>query len=146
MPLALLCFSELKEDPIGLVWNGDVWKAVVALRALRGLDIEMIVGDFDYGVGVIRFRGGAGSGADPAAAAVAAEDVVKTPLRIADTVATSVKPLYQFLASMSAEEVMSGLRYELLNQYRRDLLNLKSIHEVREWLAESSARVTVGEL
>ena len=32
-------------------WNGDVWKAVVLLRGRR--DIDLAVGDFDYGCGVL---------------------------------------------------------------------------------------------
>jgi hypothetical protein len=33
-------------------WNGDVWRAGVALRLQDGL--ELVVGDFDHGVGVLR--------------------------------------------------------------------------------------------
>eukprot|EP00736_Rhodelphis_marinus_P013221 Rmarinus@m.16851 len=35
-------------------WNGDVWRAVVFLRTLP--DIDVIVGDFDYGLAVLRVR------------------------------------------------------------------------------------------
>jgi hypothetical protein len=34
-------------------WNGDVWKVIVHLRALRS-DLEAVVLDCDYGVGVVR--------------------------------------------------------------------------------------------
>ena len=37
-----------------MVWNGDCWKAVAWLRTLP--DIDVAVGKFDHGVGVIRFR------------------------------------------------------------------------------------------
>jgi hypothetical protein len=41
-------------------WNGDVWKTIVHLRAQRA-DLETVVLDCDYGVGVVRRRaGGAG--------------------------------------------------------------------------------------
>ena len=36
------------------VWTGDVWKAAVALRLRH--DIEIVMADVDYGVGVIRRR------------------------------------------------------------------------------------------
>lgn len=35
-------------------WNGDTWRTVVALRLQDGL--EIVVGDFDHGVGVVRRR------------------------------------------------------------------------------------------
>jgi hypothetical protein len=38
----------------GVPWNGDVWKAIVLLRG-RG-DIDVAVGDFDYGCGVVLAR------------------------------------------------------------------------------------------
>ncbi|MCB0324281.1 MAG: class I SAM-dependent methyltransferase [Bdellovibrionales bacterium] len=41
-------------EPVEFIWNGDVWKALVALRTDPQLDI--VTGDFDYGVGVIRRR------------------------------------------------------------------------------------------
>ena len=34
------------------LWNGDTWRAAVALRLQDGL--EVVIGDFDHGVGVIR--------------------------------------------------------------------------------------------
>jgi hypothetical protein len=37
-----------------VAWTGDVWRAAVALRLMEG--IEIVVGDFDYGVGAIRRR------------------------------------------------------------------------------------------
>ncbi|CAM9555587.1 unnamed protein product, partial [Choristocarpus tenellus] len=37
-----------------VAWNGDVWKAIVNLRTRPG--IEVVVGDFDFGVGVLRRR------------------------------------------------------------------------------------------
>jgi hypothetical protein len=36
-------------------WNGDVWKVILHLRALRP-DLEAVVLDCDYGVGVVRRR------------------------------------------------------------------------------------------
>ena len=36
------------------LWTGDVWRTVVLLRAYE--DIDMVVGDFDYGVGVLKRR------------------------------------------------------------------------------------------
>ena len=48
------------EDAVGLhlpdykgIWNGDVWKAVVHLRALRS-DLEVCVLNCDHGVGIVR--------------------------------------------------------------------------------------------
>ena len=37
-----------------LVWNGDCWKAVTSLRTLP--DIDVAVGRFDHGVGVVKPR------------------------------------------------------------------------------------------
>jgi len=36
-------------------WNGDVWKVIVFLRALRA-DLDVVVLDCDYGVGIVRRR------------------------------------------------------------------------------------------
>lgn len=38
----------------GMPWNGDVWKAIVVLRGNPDLDVA--VGDFDYGCGVLMPR------------------------------------------------------------------------------------------
>ncbi|KAG5187727.1 hypothetical protein JKP88DRAFT_267798 [Tribonema minus] len=38
--------------PGGYIWNGDVYRAVMQLRSR--LDLEVFVGDFDYGVGIVR--------------------------------------------------------------------------------------------
>ncbi len=38
----------------GVPWNGDVWKAVVLLRGR--LDVDLAVGDFDHGCGVLFSR------------------------------------------------------------------------------------------
>ena len=35
-------------------WNGTVWQAVAHLRTLA--DVDVAVGDFDWGVGVVRVR------------------------------------------------------------------------------------------
>lgn len=35
----------------GVPWNGDVWKAIVLLRSRS--DVDVAVGDFDYGCGVV---------------------------------------------------------------------------------------------
>jgi hypothetical protein len=37
--------------PRGVPWNGDVWKAAVLLRSRP--DVDMAVGNFDYGCGVL---------------------------------------------------------------------------------------------
>lgn len=36
------------------IWNGDCWRAAVALRVIE--DLEIVVVDIDHGVGVIRKR------------------------------------------------------------------------------------------
>lgn len=48
--------SEIIQGPQGAFpfWSGDVWRAAVALRLMEG--IEIVIGDFDFGVGVIRRR------------------------------------------------------------------------------------------
>lgn len=43
-----------KEQVDNRLWVGDVWKAAVALRLRQ--DIEIVVVDIEYGVGVIRRR------------------------------------------------------------------------------------------
>jgi hypothetical protein len=93
-----------------VIWNGDVWKAVVALRAQLSQHIDIAVGDFDYGVGVIRLRPGQAG------------------------IAPTIRPLFSFLSGLSAEQVIGALQYELLNEHRAELLNLKSVVELREWL------------
>lgn len=40
--------------PSGVPWNGDVWKAIVLLRSRS--DVDVAVGDFDYGCGVVLSR------------------------------------------------------------------------------------------
>lgn len=44
----------MPRHPDALFWNGDVWKAAVAIRLLS--DVEIVVVDIDHGVGVIRRR------------------------------------------------------------------------------------------
>ena len=39
---------------MNVLWNGDCWRAAVALRVVN--EIEIVVGDFDHGVGVIRVQ------------------------------------------------------------------------------------------
>ena len=41
----------LNDSDVG-IWNGDTWRAAVALRLQDGL--EIVIGDFEHGVGVIR--------------------------------------------------------------------------------------------
>lgn len=36
------------------IWTGDCWKSLVKIRCLDGIDA--IVGDFDYGCGILRVR------------------------------------------------------------------------------------------
>jgi hypothetical protein len=41
-------------------WNGDCWRAAVALRVIN--ELEIVVVDIDHGVGVIRKRPNTASG------------------------------------------------------------------------------------
>ena len=42
------------KSPKAEIWNGDVWKAIVEIR--RRPDLDTIVGNFDYGCGILRVR------------------------------------------------------------------------------------------
>lgn len=37
-----------------LIWNGDCWKVGIALRLIN--ELEIVVGDFDHGVGILKKR------------------------------------------------------------------------------------------
>jgi SAM-dependent methyltransferase len=60
--------------PAGVPWNGDVWKAVVMLRARPDLDVA--VGEFDHGCGVVLARPNSDPLRDaPALAALSYDDL-----------------------------------------------------------------------
>lgn len=45
-------YNEWKQRGFTGEWNGDVWKAIVYLRATRN-DIDVFVADIDYGLGIV---------------------------------------------------------------------------------------------
>ena len=89
-------------NPKGSIWNGDVWKAVVALRLDKGL--EIVVGDFDHGVALIRRR--------------------PNKHRLSQFWEQ------KFLKMKNFDDFI----YEDLAQNRHQLLRLMPIQEVRDWL------------
>jgi phage tail protein X len=91
-----------KSDIFG--WCGDVWKAIVALRLQEGL--EIVVGDFNNGVGLIRRR----------------RNLHKLPMEWEDRL------LYDPISVLDYDEH--------LIENREILLRLMSIQDVRDWLDE----------
>ena len=86
-----------------ILWTGDVWKVAVALRNENGF--EMVVGDFDHGVGLIRKT----------------PNEYKLPNHLQSKLVAAGNPLLAF-------------EYNEFNEYRETMIRLKSFFEVQVWL------------
>ena len=96
---------------------------IVYIRLCKDF-IYYSVGDFDYGVGFIKLR-------PPV--------IHDTQAPVSSTLHAHFDPsglLYQYLntSSLTTHEMIQSLKYEFLNKYRKDLLSLKTVQEIRDWL------------
>jgi hypothetical protein len=96
-------------------WNGDCWRAAVALRISPVL--EIVVVDIDHGVGVIRKR----------------PNTHPLPERWSNRVIEG----FQLIDWTVTSEFMQGISYEDLDANREILLRLVSMNEFRNWLEEA---------
>jgi hypothetical protein len=93
------------------VWTGDVWRAIVLLKLEE--DLELVTGDFDMGVAVLRRR--------------------KFP-QVAPPAAPSLPLVSAVLALPDPSALVRSLGYGLLAADRKGVLSLVTAAELREWL------------
>lgn len=98
-------------------WNGDVWRSIVKLRRARASTLDVAVGDFDWGCGV----------------------VVRRPSTDADK--RREARLSRILPPPNVEFDHRVLPYEVLAAHRRDLLRLMTPAQLLHWLDHGEARV-----
>ena len=122
------------------MWNGDTWKAAVKLRLHH--DIEIVVGDFDHGVGIIRRRDNQHRLpvewerrlTRPPFSYLNTHKYVGVGNMMTNEVidSTDEKMLREFLK----EEAKHSLTYADLRDNANVLLRLKTVEEVAIWLGE----------
>lgn len=88
------------------LWTGDVWKAIVLLRLDEKLDI--VVGDFDMGIALVKKR----------------NNQFQYNQEFIDSLLLLPNP----------SEIITELKYNLLQNNRAVLLQLRTIKEIKEWL------------
>ena len=101
------------------IYIGDVWKAVLILKARLYTTHDVIVADFDTGIAIIKKK-----------------KVNQNQIRNSNILNTKseLKMFYEYLNTLTTEDAVSTLNYQLLNKHRMDLLLLYSIQDVRDWL------------
>ena len=85
-------------------WNGDTWRAILPLR-LRD-DLDIVIGDFDNGVGVLRKR--------------------KNTHRLQSE--------YEELLKLSSHDPLQAFTYEFFDMHRLQLHRLLSFKDLQAWL------------
>ena len=106
------------KQPAHAFWNGDCWRAALALR-MRD-DLDMVVVDVDQGVGVIRRY--PNSNRLPS---VWAKRLKSAGGLNEDGTCTSM-------------EFINEISYKEFDEHRETFLKLVTLHEFREWLQEPS--------
>jgi hypothetical protein len=94
-------------------WNGDCWRAAVALRVFN--EIEIVVADFDHGVGVLRRR--------PNNAPLSEE--------------WANRLLNAGGFSDGTMAFIDAISYEEFDEHKEELMRLVTFYELRRWLEES---------
>jgi hypothetical protein len=110
----LLKEYQVTPDPSAgtMVWNGDCWKVALALRLLPELDI--VIGDFDHGVGILRKK----------------PNSSPLPKEWAERIQSHMA------ANPSPETFLNALSFEEFHENREALHRLMTIAEVRVWLEQ----------
>jgi len=88
------------------LWTGDVWKAIVILRL--NTNLEVIVGDFDMGLAIVRVRPNR----------IPLSDILLKPI-------LDIYPL---------KEIVHQLPYTYLNENRKELLLLSTVADIEKWI------------
>jgi SAM-dependent methyltransferase len=109
-----------------VLWNGDTWKTVVALRLLHPNDIDIMVVDVDHGVGVVRRRPNTHPFSQEWTEILSMNAPELEPHEPEDG-GLIRRPEY-------AKSVIDLLTTEHLRLFRTQLLPLASIDEMLEWL------------
>jgi predicted O-methyltransferase YrrM len=110
-------------------WNGDVWKAVVALRLLHANDLDIVVIDVDHGVGVIRRR--------PSSNPYSQEWIDILSLAAPTEAGYEELPVGSIAKPEYAIAVINMLTNDHLHHFRKQLLPLTSIDGMLAWFDDS---------
>lgn len=101
------------EPPGGnMIWNGDCWKAAIAIRLLD--DIEIVVGDFDQGVGILRRK----------------PNQHPLPREWAN------KLLEYMSMNTDSNSFLNGISFTEFRENREVLYRLMTVAEIRYWLEQ----------
>jgi hypothetical protein len=102
-----------EEPPYGsLIWNGDCWKVAIAIQLIE--ELELVVGDFDHGVGVLR----------------------KRPNRHPLPKEWSDRILLHMTENPSPDTFLESISFSEFVQNREVLYRLMTVAEIRSWLEE----------
>jgi hypothetical protein len=101
------------------LWNGDTWKAVVALRLLNPSELDLVVVEIDHGVGVIQRR--------PSTNQMSGE-LSETLTGMSQSAQDGDSP------QRIANNIMKTLGIQHLQSLRSELLPLVSVDEMLNWL------------
>ena len=94
------------------IWNGDCWKAAIAIQLIQ--ELELVVGDFDHGVGILRRR----------------PNQHPLPKEWADRV------FAHMAANPSPESFLESISFAEFSQNREVLYRMMTVAEVKAWLEE----------
>jgi predicted O-methyltransferase YrrM len=108
------------------LWNGDTWKAIVALRLLHSDDLDVVVVEVDHGVGVVRRR--------PSTNRLSEEwiQTLHSSVPLADNYDS--QGIGYIGSGDYARALMQKLTNERLHMSRTELLPLTTIDGMLEWL------------
>jgi hypothetical protein len=106
-------FQVSEEPPFGsLVWNGDCWKVAIALQLIQ--ELELVVGDFDQGVGILRKR----------------PNQHPLPKEWSDRI------LSHMTENSTPNSFLEALSFSEFHENREVLFRLMTVAEIRSWLEE----------
>ena len=108
-------------------WLGDGWKAVVVFMSKYRHQYDIITGDFDMGITLIRRKPNATSALPPAE-----WDNRRVPLPNTDDHSVSI--LLKYISVMPSDVAIEYLTYDILTSHRHELLLLNSLQQVKNWL------------
>jgi predicted O-methyltransferase YrrM len=112
--------------PDDAAWNGDTWKAVVALRLLHPSDIDVIVVDIDHGVGVVRRR--------PNTHPFPQEWTERLLANATELESSNIEDVGFVRRPEYVKSVIALLTNEHFHLFRTQLLPLCSVDEMLDWL------------
>jgi hypothetical protein len=93
-------------------WNGDCWKVAIALQLIQ--ELELVVGDFDQGVGILRKR----------------PNQHPLPKEWSDRI------LSHMTENSTPNSFLEALSFSEFHENREVLFRLMTVAEIRSWLEE----------